>query len=173
MNYFNVLNVLVNNAGIGIGKAFLDTPLEVWEQTQAVNLRGAYLCAQRAAENMRHNGGGKIINVISVSALVGMSGLSAYSAAKGGLLALTRTMAIELASDGINVNAVCPGYITTDMSRNFLKSEAGKKYIHKHIPLQRPGRPEEVATAILFLASPSSTYITGAMLPVDGGHTAK
>ena len=170
---FGALHILVNNAGIGIGKPFKDTSLEDWDQTQVVNLRAAYLCAQEAVEAMRKAGGGRIINVISVSALVGMPGLSAYAAAKGGLLSLTRTMAVELAKDGINVNAVCPGYILTDMSRDFLGSESGQKYILQNVPLRRPGRPKDVAAAILFLASPMSDYITGAVLPVDGGQTAK
>lgn len=170
---FGALHILVNNAGIGIGKPFKDTTLDDWDQTQVVNLRSACLCAQEAVEVMRKAGGGRIINVISASALVGMPGLSAYTAAKGGLLSLTRTMAVELARDGINVNAVCPGYILTDMSRDFLRSESGQKYIRQNVPLRRPGEPKDVAAAILFLASPMSDYITGAVLPVDGGQTAK
>ena len=167
------LNILVNNAGIGIGKAFVDTTIEDWDRTHNINLRAAYLCAKQAVEVMRNGGGGKIINLISASALVGMPGLSAYGAAKGGLAAFTRALAVELAREKITVNAVCPGYIETDMSREFLNSEPGKRFILDNVPLRRPGTPRDVAAAILFLASPASDYITGAILPVDGGQTAK
>lgn len=167
------LNILVNNAGIGIGKPFWDTTLEDWDRTHAIDLRGAYLCAKQASEVMRKGGGGKIINVVSASALVGMPGLSAYGAAKGGLASLTRGMAVELARDGIFVNAVCPGYVMTDMSREFLESESGQKFIRENVPLRRPGTPQDVAAAILFFASPASDYVTGVVLPVDGGQTAK
>ncbi len=167
------LNILVNNAGVGVGKRFLDTTLKDWDQIHSINLRGAYLCAREAAEIMHRGGGGKIINVGSVSALVGMSGLSVYGAAKGGLVSLTRAMAVELARSRIFVNAVLPGYITTDMSRKFLESEGGKKFIDENVPLQRPGSSWDVAAAILFLAAPASDYVTGIVLPVDGGQTAK
>ncbi len=167
------LNILVNNAGIGIGKAFMDITTADWDRAHDINLRAAFLCAQQAVTVMRNGGGGKIINVISASALVGMPGLSAYGAAKGGLAALTRTLAVELAREMIMVNAVCPGYIETGMSREFLESAPGKRFIRDNVPLRRPGTPRDVAAAILFLASPASDYITGAILPVDGGQTAK
>lgn len=170
---FGGLNILVNNAGVGVGKRFLDTKLEDWDQIHAINLRGAFLCAREAVEIMRKGGGGKIINMASASALVGMPGLSAYGAAKGGLVALTRSMAVELAREDIFVNAVLPGYITTDMSREFLESETGKKFVLENVPLQKPGTPSDVAAAILFLAAPASDYVTGVVLPVDGGQTAK
>lgn len=167
---FGRLDILVNNAGITRAKGVEQTSEEEWESINAVNLKGAWLGMRAAAPAMRRAGGGAIVNVASVYGLVGSGSSTAYHASKGGLLALTRTAAAELAPVGIRVNAVLPGVIDTPMLADIRPTWLQK--LLDHTPLGRIGQPEEVATAVLYLASDEAAYITGALLPVDGGYTA-
>jgi NAD(P)-dependent dehydrogenase (short-subunit alcohol dehydrogenase family) len=162
------LDVLVNNAGVGITEPFLDMKLDSWAQVLDGDLTGPMLCAQRAARRMLAGGrGGRIINVTSVHEHVPLEGSSAYCAAKGGLGLLTKVMALELAEHGILVNAVAPGEISTPMT--------GQHDVDPHtekrpgIPLGRPGHTREIAAAIAHLASPEASYTTGASFVIDGG----
>ena len=162
------LDVLVNNAGQGSGGPFLEHSLSDWEDVLAVNLTGAFLCAQAAARRMvAAGGGGRIINVTSVHEHVPLEGSSAYCASKGGLGLLTKVMALELAEHGITVNAVAPGEIATEMTGN---DDVDPDTIDRPgIPAGRPGNAFEIAHAIAYLASPEARYTTGASLVVDGG----
>jgi NAD(P)-dependent dehydrogenase (short-subunit alcohol dehydrogenase family) len=162
------VGVLVNNAGTGASAPFVDTSWEQWREVLAVDLDGPFLCAQRVARRMRTAGrGGRIVNITSVHEHAPRVGSAAYCAAKGGLGLLTRVMAQELAADGITVNAVAPGEISTPMTGQedvdpFTQSRPG-------VPVGRPGDAREVAAVVALLASPAAAYVTGASWPVDGG----
>ncbi|ANW17168.1 SDR family NAD(P)-dependent oxidoreductase [Streptomyces clavuligerus] len=163
------LDVVCNNAGISIRRAFLETSLAEWEQTLRVNLTGAFLVAREAGRRMKSDGG-VIINTASVSGMVGMPDYAAYNVSKAGLIELTRTLALELAPR-VRVNAICPGYVLTPMQRaeyteEQLAEQAGT------LPLGRLGTPEEIAALVAYLASPDAAFITGQTLVIDGGETA-
>ena len=165
------LDVLVNNAGVVIHKPLLDHDEADWEAVTGVNLRGAYLMALETARCMAAQGdGGSIINVASVigHGRVAMQ-IPEYMASKGGLVQLTRAMGAELARHAIRVNAIAPGYIETDFNREFLRSERGMRLV-RGIPQRRAGRPEELDGALLLLASDASSFMTGSVITVDGGH---
>jgi 3-oxoacyl-[acyl-carrier protein] reductase len=164
---FGRLDILVNNAGIVRDKLLLSMELADWDRVQEVNLRGAFLCTRQAVELMLPQHAGKIVNVASVAALRCARGQANYAAAKGGLLAFTRACAVELAGKGIQVNAVLPGLIATAMSERVRRRGGGE--LLQAIPAARFGEPEEVAGAVLFLASASADYLTGQELAVDGG----
>ncbi|MHC1726785.1 MAG: SDR family NAD(P)-dependent oxidoreductase [Syntrophobacteraceae bacterium] len=161
------LDVLVNNAGMIRDTLLLTMEVSDWEKVHDVNLRGAFLTTRMAAELMVRNHQGKIINIASVSGIRGGRGQTNYASAKGGLISFTRACAVELASKGIQVNAVLPGMIETEMS-NRARKRAGEILLDR-IPAQRFGIPREVADLVLFLASGMSDYITGQAIPVDGG----
>jgi NAD(P)-dependent dehydrogenase (short-subunit alcohol dehydrogenase family) len=162
------VDVFVNNAGLGRSAPFLDMSFEDWRHTLAVDLDGAFLCAQRAARRMvAAGGGGRIINVTSVHEHVPLPEASAYCAAKGGLGLLTKVMALELAEHGITVNAVAPGEIATPMTGN---EDVDPRTVERAgIPAGRPGDANEIAATIAFLASDEASYATGASFVVDGG----
>jgi 3-oxoacyl-[acyl-carrier protein] reductase len=166
---FDRLDILVNNAGIIRDKLLLSTELFDWEKVHEVNLKGAFLCTRAAAELMMFHRSGKIINIASVSAIRAGRGQTNYAAAKGGLVAFSRACAVELSAKGIQVNAVLPGMIVTDMSGR-LRKRAGEEIL-KTIPCGRFGEPRDVANLVLFLASDSSDYITGQAIAVDGGQS--
>jgi 3-oxoacyl-[acyl-carrier protein] reductase len=168
---FGAANVLVNNAGRGSQKHFLDTPLETLRLMLDINVVGTFLCAQAAAREMMKLGGGRIVNVASHSALLGSSGRAAYAASKGGIVAMTRVMAVDLAEHRIYVNAVAPGPIDVPRSRAQHNEERRSGW-QRAVPVGRYGDPHEVATAILYLASDEATYVNGQTLAVDGGFTA-
>ncbi|MBI4481781.1 MAG: 3-oxoacyl-ACP reductase FabG [Acidobacteria bacterium] len=167
------LDILINNAGTVHVETILDLKPADWDRVLETNLRGAVFCARACARLMRQNGGGKIVNIASIAGLQSEEKLVAYSASKAALIQFTRTAALEWARDRILVNALCPGYIVTDLNRTFLESEAGAHYIRRHIPLGRAGRPEDLTGAVLFLASPASDWVTGCTLVVDGGQTIR
>src|SRR5215216_8162334 len=167
---FGRLDVMVNNAGVEHKMPFLETPLEVWEEVIAVNLTGPWLGCQEAAKRMVEQGGpGRIINVSSVHEDLAMPTNSPYCAAKGGLRMLTRTIAVELAPHGITVNNVAPGAVETPMDAPLEQNPDQMKKLLSEIPLGRMGKPEEVASLALYLASDASAYVTGSTFCVDGG----
>jgi NAD(P)-dependent dehydrogenase (short-subunit alcohol dehydrogenase family) len=165
---FGRIDVLVNNAGIGSNTHFLEIGLDEWQRVLGVNLTGAFLVAQAVAREMVKTGGGKIVNIASVSGQRGGSGRAAYGSAKAGLIMLTKVMAVELAPYGINVNAIAPGAVETEMAK-FAHDEATRAAYGYLIPMQRYGTPEEIADAAVFLASDESRYVHGHTLNVDGG----
>jgi NAD(P)-dependent dehydrogenase (short-subunit alcohol dehydrogenase family) len=165
------LDILVNNAGIGGNTPFLDIKLAEWNRTIAVNLTGAFLVAQASARVMVKGGGGKIVNIASVSGQRGGHGRAAYGAAKAGLELLSKVMAVELAEHGINVNSIAPGAIETEMAK-FAHDAATRAAYDYLIPMTRYGTPEEIADAAVFLCSDESRYIHGHTLNVDGGFRA-
>jgi glucose 1-dehydrogenase len=167
---FGRLDAMVNNAGVEYKMPFLETPLETWEKVIAVNLTGPWLGCQEAARQMVSQGGpGRIINVSSVHEDLAMPTNSPYCAAKGGLRMLTRTIAVELAPHNITVNNVAPGAIETPMDAKLEQDPAQMNELLSEIPLGRMGKPEEVASLALYLASDDSAYVTGSTLFVDGG----
>ncbi|NUN96215.1 MAG: 3-oxoacyl-[acyl-carrier-protein] reductase [Candidatus Omnitrophica bacterium] len=162
------LDVLVNNAAITRDGLILRMKPEHWDEVLAANLRSAFLCSQAAARPMMKNEeGGRIINVTSVVGVVGNAGQANYSASKAGLIGLTKSLAKELASRKILVNAVAPGFIETDMTKGL--SDEVRKAARDMVPLARFGSPEDVAGVCSFLAGPDSVYVTGQVLHVDGG----
>jgi len=166
------LAVVVNNAGIAATRPFLEESDAEWGEVIATNLDGARRVAQAAAQRMaRHGRGGAIINIASIYALGVKPQLAAYAAAKAGLASLTRTMAVELARHHIRVNALAPGYVATDLNREFLASEAGQAIV-KRVPLRRAGEPADLDGALLLLASDAGRWMTGSIVVVDGGHAA-
>ena len=168
---FGRLDILVNNAGIFAPKPALEITEEDWDKTININLKGEFLCAQRAAKEMAKNNWGRIINISSIASGqvgVGIEWGAHYTASKGGIIGMTETLAIELASLGINVNAIAPGAIDTPMLQSGAETEELKKYTER-IPLKRIGKPEEVSAAVIFLASEEASYITGTTIYVDGG----
>ena len=167
------IDVLINNAGIAFMRPFLDLETERWDRMLDVNLRGQFLVAQRVARTMVERGrGGAIVNMASTNAIAGEAGYAHYDASKGGVAMLTRTMAVELASHGIRVNALCPGKITTPLQDGAEDPSYVERFLRERVPLGRSGTPEEVASAYAFLASDEASYITGALLLVDGGQLA-
>jgi 3-oxoacyl-[acyl-carrier protein] reductase len=164
------LDILVNNAGIIQDRLLLTMTLEDWTSVHAINLTGPFLCTRHAVEMMLRQGGGKIVNLGSVSASVGGRGQANYAASKGGLVAFSRASAVELARKGIRINAVLPGVIETDMSLAVRQRAADK--LLERIPVRRFGRPEEVANLVAFLVSDASDYIVGQAISVDGGLSA-
>jgi NAD(P)-dependent dehydrogenase (short-subunit alcohol dehydrogenase family) len=172
---FGGIDILVNNAGVTWGAPTLDMPLDRWQYVIDTNLTGAWVLSQAVCRVMVAQGhGGRIINISSVGGLVGSppSAMSAigYSTSKAGVIGLTRTLATHMAEHGILVNAICPGFFPTKMSRGVLE-KAGET-IGQGVPLGRIGRPGELKGVAVFLASAASSYITGQVLPVDGGATA-
>ncbi len=162
------LDILVNNAGVGGNTPFLETRLEDWNRIIGINLTGAFMVAQAAAREMARGGGGKIVNIASLSGQRGGNGRAAYGAAKAGLELLTKVMAVELAEHGINVNNIAPGAIETEMAK-FAHDQATRAAYNYLIPMTRYGTPEEIADAAVFLCSDEARYVHGHTLNVDGG----
>lgn len=166
-NKYGRIDILVNNAGIIRDNLLLAMELPEWESVISTTLRGAFLCTKQAVEMMMVNHSGKIINISSISAIRGGRGQTNYASAKGGLVSFTRACAVELAGKGIQVNAIMPGMIVTDMSSR-IRKRAGEKLLEK-IPLSRFGEPVDVANLVIFLSSDKADYITGQAISVDGG----
>jgi NAD(P)-dependent dehydrogenase (short-subunit alcohol dehydrogenase family) len=175
---FGGLDICVNNAGIGLYNTTLEqTQEDDWDRVMAVNLKGVYLVSQAAIPHLRTRGGGAIVNVASVHAMATQERIAAYAASKGGVLALTRAMALDLAPDAIRVNAILPGAVDTPLFRGALADEnksaeeLGFRFDARAVG--RVARPEELARAILFLASDAASFMTGSPMVVDGGLLAR
>jgi NAD(P)-dependent dehydrogenase (short-subunit alcohol dehydrogenase family) len=168
---FGRLDVVVNCAGILRVASLEDTSEKEWEEVLAVNLTGAFLLTRAALRALREQGGGAIVHIASRAAIRAKEGHGAYSASKAGILQLTQMAAVEGARHGIRVNCVCPGFIDTPMTRGGYDIDATIAAWNQVCPLGRPGTPEDVARAMLFLASEDAGFITGIALPVDGGRT--
>jgi NAD(P)-dependent dehydrogenase (short-subunit alcohol dehydrogenase family) len=175
------LDVLVNNAGIQPVDWYYrveETPEEVWDRILGVNLKGTFLMSKYAIPEIRASGGGAVVNIASVQGLQSMPRVPSYAASKGGMLSLTRNMALDYAREGIRVNAVCPGTIDSEMVRTAARAEGGdidenlRRYGAFH-PIGRLGVPADIAEAVLFLASEKASFITGEQLSVDGGFMAQ
>jgi len=171
------IDILVNNAGIGLAKKATDTTEAEWDRLIAVNLKGVFLCSKAAVAEMRVKRGGVIVNVASELGLVGGAEIAAYCASKGGVIQLTRAMAIDHAADNIRINCVCPGPINTSLLDGIIESAADpekeRKITIEKTLMHRLGEPDEIANVILFLASEESSFITGSVVVADGGLTAQ
>ncbi len=164
-------DLLVNNAGIAATKPFLDQTLDDWDKVMAVDLRGAFLVGQAAARRLAAaKRPGAIVNIASILGLRVVGGVAGYTAAKAGLVQLTKQMAVELARHRIRVNAIAPGYVETDINRGFFATEAGQAML-KRIPQRRLGQLDDLTGPLLLLASDAGAHMTGAVVVVDGGHS--
>lgn len=168
---FGRIDILVNNSGIVASTPLLEQPAEEWDQVISTNLRGVFLVSKAAGRHMVAQGSGKVINIASNFALQGVPNHAAYSASKGGVLALTRSMAIEWARSGIQVNAIAPGYFATDLNRA-MDEDLTEKVV-RAIPARRMGIPAEIQPWVLLLAGPASDYMTGETIVIDGGQTVR
>ncbi len=171
------IDVLVNNAGIELARKVTETTEEEWDRLMSVNLKGVFLCSKAAVIQMRQTGGGVIVNVASELGVVGGSEIAAYCATKGGVIQLTKAMAIDHAVDNIRINCVCPGPINTPLLDRIIASAADpekeRQITEEKTLMKRLGEPAEIANVILFLASDESSYMTGSLVVVDGGLTAQ
>lgn len=168
---FGGVDVLINNSGVSGGGPVLEVSGEDWDQVLDTNLRGSFLVAREVGRAMRAGGrAGAIVNIVSIVGLRAAGGLAPYAASKAGLVHLTRVLGLELARFGIRVNALAPGYFPTDINANFWDSDAGAAML-KRIPMRRLGEMSELDAPLLLLASDAGSYMTGAVLVVDGGHT--
>ena len=163
------IHILLNGAGIQYRSPVLEFPLEKWDQIISVNLSAMFYISQVAARHMAEMGGGKIINIASMTSYMGSKNIAAYSASKGGVMQLTKALSNELASKGICVNAIAPGYMETLLTADMMNSDLGRQHTAR-IPMGRWGKPEDLGGPVVFLASEASDYITGAIIPVDGGY---
>jgi NAD(P)-dependent dehydrogenase (short-subunit alcohol dehydrogenase family) len=164
------LDILVNNAGVADTRAAIDTGADAFDQVIDTNLRGVWLLAVAAARLMRDNGGGDIVNIASILGLRVANGVAAYAVSKAGVVQMTKALALEWARFGIRVNALCPGYVKTEINAGFFETEAGQSMV-KRIPMRRLSDLEDLTAPFLLLASGQSRTLTGAVLAVDGGHS--
>lgn len=169
LDRFGTIDVLVNNAGAHEKAPFTQEGEDLWQRMYRVNVLGAVFPSQAVVRHMQQRGQGTIVHIASKAGVVGEPGHVAYSAAKGAVIAMTRAMAVELAAYGIRVNAVCPGPVVTDMLLDAVPEEADREALAAKAPIGRLGKPEDIAGAALFLASPESAMITGQALSIDGG----
>jgi len=169
---FGGFDILVNNAAIEFVGTIERTSEEGWEQVVRNNLKSVFLCSKYAMPHLKTRGGSAIINIGSVNGLLGIPEHAAYNAAKGGVISLTRQLAVDYGRFGVRVNCICPGTTDTPMVRKSIVGHNPEEYfkkLGKHYPLRRAGKPEDIAKAALFLASDEASWITGVILPVDGG----
>jgi NAD(P)-dependent dehydrogenase (short-subunit alcohol dehydrogenase family) len=171
------IDVLVNNAGVNSPHTVLDTPIELWDDVFAVNIRGMFLCAKAVLPHMIERGSGAIVNMASASSLVGMAERAAYGSSKGAVLSFTRCLALDHVRQGIRVNCVCPGSIDTPWVERLAAAsddpEGTIEEIVERQPMRRLGTAEEIAKAVAYLAGDDASYVTGTALVVDGGWTAR
>jgi NAD(P)-dependent dehydrogenase (short-subunit alcohol dehydrogenase family) len=178
-NEYRRVDVLYNNAGVNSSGSVVDATEDDWDRSFAVNAKGTFLCSQAAAPSMVAAGGGSIINQGSVAALVGIANFASYCAAKGAVVALTRSMSVDLAPRGVRVNVICPGTVYTPLMEPMLRArgggdmDAGLALTAAKYPIGRLGTPEEIAAVALFLASDDSSFLTGSVITADGGMTSQ
>ncbi len=170
---FGRLDILVNNAGINFRHPAAGFPDDEWLKVLNTNLVGAFRCARAAGALMIKNGYGRIINVGSNLSLVGLPDRTAYASSKGGLLQMTRVLALEWAKYGITVNTLCPGPFETEINSAIIENPSARKFFDERLPIGRWGKPEELGGTIVYMASEASSFMTGATLVVDGGWTAQ
>jgi|TARA_B100001964_G_C14180724_1_gene576096 NAD(P)-dependent dehydrogenase (short-subunit alcohol dehydrogenase family) len=172
INTYGKLNILVNNAGIAIRLPVVDLSEEDWDRNIDVNLKSIYLSSKYAIPRMIENSGGSIVNIASIYGIVGGRIRAAYAASKGGVVNLTRSMALDYALHKIRVNCVCPGFVNTPLLKNILKDKEEYQALADLHPMGRLGDMLEIALGVLYLASDESSFVTGIALPIDGGYTA-
>ena len=172
LDNFKKIDILVNNAGTAKLTPTMELTEAEWDSTIDINLKGQFLCSQAVAKHMIKQRRGKIVNIASLAAHIGTPGLVAYSASKGGVIQLTKVLAVEWGKHNITVNAVSPGLTMTELVKAVFKERPDVFEGVERIPLKRLAMPEDIANAVLFLASPESDYISGQVLPVDGGTLA-
>jgi NAD(P)-dependent dehydrogenase (short-subunit alcohol dehydrogenase family) len=176
---FGQVDVLYNNAGVNSAGSVIDASDDDWDHCFAVNAKGTFLCSRAAARSMVETGGGSISNQGSVAAIVGIANFASYCASKGAVVALTRSMSVDLAPRGIRVNVICPGTVYTPLMEPMLRArgdgdlEAGLAMTTAKYPIGRLGTPEEIAAVALFLASDDSSFLTGSVVTADGGMTSQ
>lgn len=171
---FGKIDILVNNAGVHHSASVTDESEEGWDEIMNVNLKGCFLCSKHVLEHMEAEDiDGDVVNIGSIAGLVGYGESAAYCASKGGIVELTREMALDYGGDGININAVDPGVIKTAMTEDLREDEETRQFMEQNTIAPRLGEPEDIANAVLFLASDESDFILGENLVVDGGWTAK
>lgn len=170
---FGKIDILVNNAGISNATPFLEMTAESWDKTMSINVSSVFYGQKHVIPHMIEAGGGSIVNISSIAGLTGGSGSGPYTASKGAVRMLTKATAVDYAPYGIRANSVHPGYIETPMTAGIFNDERMTQWALSQTPLQRLGKPEDIARGVLFLASDESSYITGVELPIDGGYYAK
>ncbi len=169
---FGRIDVLVNNSGIAVVKPLVETTLEEWRAVLDTNLTGVFTLCRAVGPAMIARRSGKVINVASVLGAHGLAGYTAYSASKGGLIALTRTLAVEWARHNIQVNAIAPGWFVTPMNADAFADAKTRERLLREVPARRTGRPEELGPLVVYLASPASDFMTGETVFIDGGQLA-
>lgn len=170
---FGTIDILINNAGIVYQKPISETSDEDWNAVININLKGPFLLSREILPTFEKQGKGKIVNMASIAGIIGYENLSAYCASKGGIIAMTRSLALEYAPKNINVNCICPGAIKTGMTKVIEDNELMLKQVLMSIPVGRMGDPIDIANAALYLASDESDYVTGASIVVDGGWSVR
>lgn len=167
------IDILVSNAGVNFRKPTTEMPLSEWQKVIDINLTGPFICSKAVLPSMMERNWGRVIHISSMLGTIGLAERPPYTASKGGLILLTKTQALEVAATGVTVNALCPGPFATEMNRALLDDPIKYEAFRSKIPLGRWGNMDEIDGAILFLASPSSSFVTGSCLMIDGGWTAQ